>query len=109
MAALPASADTDSPDRQVLSYLNGGNYSPDGISNLRSVVVDAPTLAFFTPDGVNQVEFAVGPSRQVLSYLNGGNYSPDGVSNLQSGIALRSGFTDVAFLYAESTDPSSVG
>lgn len=35
LALLPASAETDSPDAQVLSYLHDGNYSPDGIGNLR--------------------------------------------------------------------------
>ncbi len=72
---------------QVLAYLNDGNHSPDGVSNLQSNGQISPVIAMWTPDGVNQIDTVDGPAtarQQILAYLNGGNHSPDGVSNLQS-------------------------
>ncbi len=74
----------DGEKKQVLSYLNGGNFTPDGASNLQDRGRQA--IAMFSPDGINQVPVVEGPKvvrKQVLAYLNGGNFSPDGASNLQ--------------------------
>lgn len=72
---------------QVLAYMNGGNHSPDGVSNITAQGETSNVIARFTPDGVNQVENVGSPAiarPQVLAYMNGGNHSPDGVSNLNS-------------------------
>jgi len=107
----------DTPDspaiaqQQILAYMNGGNHSPDGVSNLQNNGQTSPVIARFTPDGVNQVETPDGPAivrAQVLAYLNGGNHSPDGVSNLQNNGRDASAPT-LAYLYAENREPSQVG
>ena len=95
---------------QVLSYLNGGNFSPDGVSNLQDQ--GRQFIAMFSPDGVNQIEVVDGPRivrNQVLAYLNGGNFSPDGVSNLQDQGQVRNGLSDLAYLYMEISDAAYVG
>ena len=120
---------------QVLAYLNDGNHSPDGVSNLQDVEQDDAIVASFTPDGVNQVE-NVGPTiarPQVLAYLNDGNHSPDGINNLQdveqsspviamwtpdgvnqiesieAQIVGGPSVPTLAYFYAENTNPSQVG
>ncbi|MCI0804893.1 MAG: hypothetical protein J4N96_10645 [Chloroflexi bacterium] len=107
----------DTPDspaiaqQQILAYMNGGNHSPDGVSNLQNNGQTSQVIARFTPDGVNQVETPDGPAivrAQVLAYLNGGNHSPDGVSNLQNNGRDASAPT-LAYLYAENREPSQVG
>jgi hypothetical protein len=120
---------------QVLAYLNGGNHSPDGVSNLQSNGQVSPVIAMWTPDGVNQVENveATIARPQVLAYLNGGNHSPDGVSNLQDAeksspviamwtpdgvnqievpevqIVDAPSVPTLAYYYAQNTNPSQVG
>ena len=131
-AALPASADAvgpvpgftpdgvnfitaagfDGSDSQVLSYLNDGNHSPDGISSLQDAGQTGTVIAMWTPDGVNQIETVDGPAtarQQVLAYLNGGNHSPDGVSNLQINGQGDASVRTLAYYYAGLTDPSQVG
>ena len=97
---------------QVLAYLNGGNHSPDGVSNLQNNGQTSPVIAMFTPDGVNQIETVDGPAtarQQVLAYLNGGNHSPDGVSNLQDEAQGDASVPTLAYYYAGKTDASQVG
>ncbi|MCH8911681.1 MAG: hypothetical protein IH867_13220, partial [Chloroflexi bacterium] len=98
--------------QQVLAYMNGGNHSPDGVSNLQNNGQTSQIIARFTPDGVNQVETPEGPAiaqQQVLAYMNGGNHSPDGVSNLQINGQGDASVQTLAYYYAGLTDPSQVG
>ncbi len=95
-----------------LAYLNGGNFSPDGVSNLQDAGQRGTAIVMCTPDGVNQIENVDGPAvarTQVLAYLNRGNHSPDGVSNLQGDIGHGLDMDNLAYLYAETSDPAYVG
>ncbi len=96
----------------VLAYLNGGNFSPDGIGNLQDAGQKAPVIAMWTPDGINQIENPDGPAvirTVVLAYLNDGNFSPDGISNLHDAGVRVADIDALAFLYAETTDAAYVG
>ncbi len=87
-------------------------WTPDGVSNLQTAEgVSGPSIAMFTPDGVNQIgQVETQVSRaQVLAYLNGGNYSPDGVNNVQAGSVGINGFTDVVIRYSENSNAAYVG
>ncbi|NQW16992.1 MAG: hypothetical protein HQ478_05835, partial [Chloroflexi bacterium] len=77
----------DGASSQVLSYMNGGNYSPDGVSNITATNEIGTAVVMWTPDGVNQISPVGNPAvakSVVMGYMNDGNYSPDGVSNITS-------------------------
>ena len=56
---------------------------------------------------MNRVETVDGPAitrRMALAYLNCGNHSSDGIANLQREAVVKAGLTDLACLYAGTTD-----